>query len=90
MVDDPELLVGLSDGELEALAESKLAPANQARLEALLAENAEGKLSPPDEAELDRLIARIDQLNILKARARYTLHHKSAVSLILPSAKLAR
>lgn len=80
MASDTELLVGLSDDELEALAESKLAPANQARLDALLAQNSEGKLAKADEAELDRLIARIDQLNILKARARYTLHHKSAIS----------
>lgn len=43
MAEDSELLVGLSDDELEALAESKLAPANQARLDTLLAENAEGK-----------------------------------------------
>jgi hypothetical protein len=80
MAEDSELLIGLSDDELEALAESKLAPANQDRLDALLAVNAEGKLSPPDEVELDRLLARVDQLNILKARARYTLHRKSAAS----------
>ena len=75
-----ELLIGLSDGELEALAESKLALANQGRLDALLAQNAEGRLSPDNQAELDRLMERVDQLNILKARARYTLNQKAATA----------
>ena len=78
MSTDPELLVGLSDGELEALAESLLAPSAQARLDELLSGNAEGRLSATERAELDRLLERIDQLTILKTRARYTLHHQQA------------
>lgn len=78
MSKDPELLVGLSDGELEALAESLLAPSAQARLDELLTRNAESQLSARDNAELDRLLERIDQLTLLKTRARYTLHHQQA------------
>jgi hypothetical protein len=78
MSKDPELLVGLSDGELEALAESLLAPSAQSRLDELLVRNAESRLSPNEQAELDRLLERIDQLNVLKTRARYTLHHQQA------------
>ena len=42
MNNDSEVLVGLSDGELEALADSVLAPSAQARLDELLNRNAEG------------------------------------------------
>jgi hypothetical protein len=75
---DSELLLGLSEGELEALAESLLAPAAQSRLDDLLARNAEKALAPNEEAELDRLLERVDQLTVLKTRARYTLHHQRA------------
>ncbi len=78
MSKDPELLVGLSDRELEALAESLLAPSAQARLDELLTRNSESQLSAKDNAELDRLLERIDQLTLLKTRARYTLHHQQA------------
>jgi hypothetical protein len=76
---DSELLVGLSDGELEALAESMLAPAAQTRLDHLLDQNAEGRLSAAEQLELDRLLERVDQLTILKTRARLTLHQKAAM-----------
>ena len=78
MSKDPELLVGLTDGELEALAESLLASSAQAHLDELLARNAEKQLSAKEQAELDRLLERIDQLTVLKTRARYTLHHQQA------------
>lgn len=71
---DPELLVGLSDGELEALSESLLAPAAQDRLDELLDRNTNQQLSPTETAELERLMERVDQLTVLKTRARYTLH----------------
>jgi hypothetical protein len=73
---DPEVLVGLSDGELEALSESLLAPAAQARLDDLLARNTDHQLSTTDAAELERLLQRVDHLTVLKTRARYTLHHQ--------------
>jgi len=73
MNDNSELLVGLSYPELEALADSVLAPAHQSRLDELLARNATHQLSSADQVELDRLLAQVDQLTILKTRARYTL-----------------
>jgi ribosome assembly protein YihI (activator of Der GTPase) len=60
------------------LAESLLAPSAQTRLDELLARNAESQLSSNEQSELDRLLERIDNLTILKTRARYTLHHQQA------------
>jgi hypothetical protein len=70
---DSELLVGLSVEELEALADSLLAPAAQAQLDDLLARQKEKRLSPEEERQLDGLLQKVDQLTILKTRARYTL-----------------
>ena len=77
MTNDAELLVGLSDGELEALADSLLAPSAQARLDELLDRNGRGDLTASEQSELDRLLAQVDQLTILKTRARYTLGQKA-------------
>jgi hypothetical protein len=76
MKEDIELLQGLSHGELDALAESLLAPAAQSRLDALLTRNAEHRLSADEEADLNRLLERVDQLTVLKTRARYTLNRQ--------------
>lgn len=70
---DPELLLDLSQSELEALANSRLAPDAQARLDTLLNEQKQHPLSQAETEEMDRLLAQIDQLTILKTRARYTL-----------------
>ncbi len=78
MDDSAELLVGLSPGELSALADGLLAPSSQGRLDELLRRNAEGQLSPQELTELDSLLARVDQLNIVKARARWTLYQQAA------------
>lgn len=78
MNNDPEMLVGLSTGELEALSDSLLAPSAQARLDALLTRNAERQLEASDVAELDRLLERVDQLTVLKTRARYTMQQLQA------------
>jgi hypothetical protein len=67
---DPEILLGLSNGELEALAEGMMAPSMQARLDELIARGKEGRLSSEEAAELDRLLARADQLTLVKTRAR--------------------
>ena len=72
---DAELLVGLSEDELQALAHSVLAPVEQDRLDDLLARNADGQLSETDQVALDHLLHYVDQLTILKTRARYTLAH---------------
>lgn len=80
---DPDLLTNLSCEELVALAESTLAPASQAELTDLLARNAESQLLEPELNQLDQLLQRIDHLNILKTRSRYTLHQ---LGLAEPSA----
>ncbi len=78
MSNDPEILLGLSSGELEALAEGLLAPSIQARLDELIARSKEGRLSSKEASEIDRLLARVDQLTLVKTRARYTLRHQQA------------
>jgi hypothetical protein len=70
---DSEFLTGLSIGELEALAESQLAPNQQARLDELLEKQQEGVLPDEEVEELDQLLVYIDELTILKTRAEYTL-----------------
>lgn len=72
---DSELLTGLSHDELVALAESALSLQAQSQLQDLLSRHAEGGLLDDDLATLDQLLARVDDLNLLKARARYTLDH---------------
>ena len=77
---DSELLVGLSDDELEALADSMLAPSAQAQLGELLRRNAGNQLGADERDELDRLLARADQLTVLKTRARYTLREQAGAT----------
>lgn len=79
---DSELLISLSLEELQALAEGLLAPTFQRQLEGLLAQGAEHPLSADEEATLDQMLLQIDQLNILKARAKYTLNHLSRESAV--------
>jgi hypothetical protein len=70
---DPDLLVGLDESELRALAEGMLSPSHQERLTDLLQRNREGQLSKDEESELDQLLAHVDSMNVLKARALRTL-----------------
>jgi hypothetical protein len=70
---DSDLLVGLSESELQALAEGMLSPSHQERLDELLQRNRKGALSDDEERELDQLLAHVDSMNILKARALRTL-----------------
>lgn len=78
---DQELLMGMSEAELQALAESVLAPSSQTRLNQLLEVNAENQLSENENSELDNLLAQVDQLTILKTRARYTLSQRKTFSV---------
>ena len=71
---DSELLIGLNLDELQALAESYLSPKAQIQLQELLVKNSENDLSDDETETLYRLLAQVDQLNILKTRARYTLN----------------
>lgn len=67
------LLSGLSQAELQALAEAVVAPDRQQQLQSLLAKNRQGSLMPEEEQILDRLLAEADQVALLKARALYTM-----------------
>ena len=78
MSHDSEILTGVSVHELEALAAGVLVPKAQSRLDELLAGAKQNRLTADDEAELDDLLHKVDQLNLLKARARYTIHHLGA------------
>jgi hypothetical protein len=80
---DSELLTSLSLEELQALAEGILAPTLQTQLDGLLEQRTEHPLSPNEEATLDRMLLQIDQLNILKTRARFTLSHLSRASAVV-------
>ena len=75
LLDDPDLLTGMSEIELNALSEGMLAVEHQERLSALLDRNREQSLTANEAQELDRYLEQIDSLNILKARARLTLQH---------------
>lgn len=77
-VSDPELLTSLSQEELEALANSQLATEAQSRLNELLMRHREGRLTAVELQELDDLLEQVDQLTILKTRARYTLENQVA------------
>lgn len=70
---DSDLLTDLSESELQTLADGLLAPRYQHRLDALLQRNRQGRLTPAEDRELDHLLTRVDELNILKARAMHTL-----------------
>jgi hypothetical protein len=78
MTDEYELLVGVSIEELEALATGVLVPSAQARLDGLLAGAREHRISSEEERKLDDLLGKVDQLNLLKARALYTIDRLGA------------
>lgn len=59
--------------ELRALTEAIMAPDRQQQLQALLDKNRLGEVSPEEQETLDQLLAEVDQVALLKARARYTM-----------------
>lgn len=73
---DPDLLLGLSESELQALAEGMLSPSHRERLTDLLRRHRQGHLSKNEESELDQLLAHVDSMNVLKARALRTLQQR--------------
>ncbi|TWU44456.1 hypothetical protein Poly51_61710 [Rubripirellula tenax] len=77
MSNESKILPTVSTSGLEALASSMLAPRSQSRLDELLRRNSEGELSQDEVAELDALLEQVDELNLLKARAEYTLRQQS-------------
>ncbi len=79
-LEDEDLLTNVSPAELQALAQIAIAPAEQDKLSDLLARNTENQLSTEELETLDRLLDQLDQLNILKARAQYTLQYFNQAS----------
>jgi len=72
----PDLLTGLNEDELQVLAEGVLSSRYQVRLNELLQRNREEGLVASEERELGRLLEHVDLLNVLKARAMYTLQQQ--------------
>ena len=72
MPNEVSLLV--SAAGLIALADMAIAPKNQSKLDDLLSRNADGALTADETQELDLLLKKIDELNLVKARAAVALH----------------
>ena len=68
-----EPLIGLSEAELHALADSVLASEHARRLKHLLRLQRANKLTPLLQAELDALLEESDRMALVKAKASYTL-----------------
>jgi hypothetical protein len=69
-----EVSLMVSAAGLIALADMALAPKNQSKLDDLLSRNADGALTADETQELDLLLKKIDELNLVKARAAVALH----------------
>ena len=78
---DPEMLNDLDEAELQVLAEGILSTTYQERLNELLQLNQQTELSASEQAELDHLLEYIDSMNILKARAKYTLQQRQKTTI---------
>lgn len=57
-----------------------LAPDAQTQLNELLARSQDNQLTKEEEAELDHLLEQVDQLTILKTRAKYTLNQQQTLA----------
>lgn len=75
---DPDRLIGLDAETLSAIAAGMLAVEKQQQLDILLERNQTVDLSPDEQHELDQLLDDIDRLNLLKARAVYTLKQSNS------------
>ncbi len=72
---DSEILTNLSIDELQAKPDIKLSTTTQTELDDLLVRNTDNQLSKNESETLDSLLTKVDQLNILKTRVRYSLNH---------------
>lgn len=70
---DTNLLRDMSLEELEALAKGKLGVEHQTQLNLLIQREKEGLLNSEEIKHLDDMLEQLDRLNLLKARALYTL-----------------
>jgi hypothetical protein len=71
-----EALEDLSDDELGTIAESRLGPARQRRLEDLLARNQRGELTDRDRQALAGLRAQVDRLMLRRSYASLLLKYR--------------
>lgn len=69
-----EVSLMVSAAGLTALADMALAPKNQSKLDDLLSRNTNGALTADETQELDLLLKKIDELNLVKARAAVASH----------------
>ena len=69
-----EVSLMVSAAGLIALADMALAPKNQSKLDDLLSRNTDGLLTADETQELDLTLKKIDELNLVKARAAVALH----------------
>ena len=76
MPNEVNILPNVSVSGLKALANAVLAPSAQSQLDNLLTRNSDGKLTERETMELDSLLEQTDELNLLKARADYTLRRQ--------------
>lgn len=74
---ETKILPEVSVAGLQALANARLAPTDQTRLDELLELNSAGKLADKELQELDAILQQVDELNLLKARAEYTLRQQT-------------
>ena len=77
MTNETKILPEVSVAGLQALANARLAPTDQTRLDELLELNSAGKLADKELQELDAILQQVDELNLLKARAEYTLRQQT-------------
>ncbi|MEM9215999.1 MAG: hypothetical protein AAGD25_16840 [Cyanobacteria bacterium P01_F01_bin.150] len=83
LANDPECLLNVSKAELQAFANIELALSSQQMLNALLSKSKEEQLSETESNTLDQLLEQVDQLTVLKARAKYTLHRLQDIEATL-------
>lgn len=73
-----EIPILISPDGLSALADVSLASENQLALDELLTLNAAGTITPRQQQQLETLLIKVDELNLVKARAAVALQQLNA------------
>lgn len=73
-------LLGLSDDELKALADTVVAAERQQQIRTALRKQQRAALTAEENTKLDSWLAEVDQVALLKARAMYTLKLRQSTS----------
>ncbi|MBC8231891.1 hypothetical protein H8E77_20260 [bacterium] len=74
-----DVLSGLTDGELHALADAMMPVDKQQRLTRLLHKNSSGTIRGKELENLDALLVECQQISLLKAKALLTLQKKGSL-----------